>query len=479
MRVSYSRVGTWEQCPYKFYLRYIAKVEGEAESDPQSPLLTGSMLHRMVETDSDTAVSEYYENLPIASTESENEVIKAEILAKKVGLMLPPGDSEVEISVSEPFEFVGYIDRLGDDGSIWDLKYSSHPERYHGEQLQVYAHFLEKATGKRATSLHYLVVPRVNIRLKNGETITEFHHRLRTVTEEVRPIVIDVEYDESVANKFVEKARLMLSATEYPKNPTYLCKWCEYKPICDGDAMMLPKNEKRASGEALKKKIWLYGAPFSGKTYLADQFPNALMLNTDGNIGFVTSPYVPIRDEVTTEGRIVKRKLAWDVFKETIEELEKKQNDYDTIVVDLVEDLYEYCRLWTYQKLGIEHESDNSFKAYDYVRTQFLSTLKRLMALDYKNIILISQEDMSRDITKKSGDKATTVRPNLQEKVALKVAGMVDLVGRLVAEDGEHKIYFKASETVFGGGRIPLRATTIPATYEAVQTIYDGQKKKV
>lgn len=470
MRVSYSRVSTWTQCPYRFKLRYVDGIEGEPDLDPTSPLLTGTLLHKAVETDIDTAASEYYDRLPIATDGSEDEIIKAEILAQAINRVLPRGRSEVEINDGT---FIGFIDRLGDDGSIWDLKYSSHPERYTGEQLQVYAHYLEKTAGIKATSLHYCVVPRIHIRLKQNETRTEFRQRLRSMAADVRPIVIDIERDDKIANDFEKRASIMLEATEYPKHQSELCKWCEYKQICLMGDDMLPKNERRDITQVSKKKIWIYGAPFSGKTYLADKFPNVLMLNTDGNIGFVGAPYVAIKDVVTMNGRIATRKMAWDVFKDTIEELEKKQNDYETIVVDLLEDVYEHCRLWCYQKLGIEHESDNSFKAYDYVRTQFLSTMKRLINLDYANIILISQEDMSRDITKRSGDKVTTIRPNLQEKVALKVAGMVDVVGRVTAEDGKHIITVKPSETVFGGGRIAIKNAQINATYEDVCALYE------
>ena len=107
--------------------------------------------------------------------------------------------------------------------------------------------------------------------------------------------------------------------------------------------------------------MWLYGAPFSGKTTLADSAPDPLMLNTDGNAVYVTAPYIPIKDEVTVMGRITKRKLAWEVFKEYVEELEKGQNDFKTIVIDFVNDTYEMCRLFMYDKLGITHESDDSY----------------------------------------------------------------------------------------------------------------------
>ena len=227
---------------------------------------------------------------------------------------------------------------------------------------------------------------------------------------------------------------------------------------------MLPKNEKRNVNKLSQIKIWIYGAPFSGKTTLANNFPDALMLNTDGNINSFNSPYVRIRDEL--DGRQTVK--AWVIFKRTIEEL-KQGSDYKTIVVDLVEDAFEYCRLYCYEKLGIEHESDNSFKAHDYVRNEFLNVMKSLVNLNY-NIVLISHEDTSKDITKRSGDKITAIKPNITEKLANKLAGMVDLVGRVT----NRQLSFYSDEVVFGGGRIKLNKTQIPLDFNALIDIYKG-----
>ena len=227
---------------------------------------------------------------------------------------------------------------------------------------------------------------------------------------------------------------------------------------------MLPKNEKRNVNKLSQIKIWIYGAPFSGKTTLANNFPDALMLNTDGNINSFDSPYVRIRDEL--DGRQTIK--AWVIFKRTIEEL-KQGSTYKTIVVDLVEDVYEYCRLYCYEKLGIEHESDNSFKAYDYVRNEFLNAMKSLVNLNY-NIVLISHEDTSKDITKRSGDKITAIKPNITEKLANKLAGMVDLVGRVT----NRQLSFYSDEVVFGGGRIKLNKTEIPLDFNALIELYKG-----
>ena len=243
--------------------------------------------------------------------------------------------------------------------------------------------------------------------------------------------------------------------------------------------MILPKNERRTLTGSTKKVVWVFGAPFSGKTTFANKFPDPLMLNTDGNIKFVDAPFISIKDEVTQNGRMTNRKMAWEVFKEAVEELEKKQNDFKTIVVDLLEDVYEQCRRWVCDQHGWDHESDDSFRAWDMVRTEFLNTLKRLMSMDYDNIILISHSDMSKDITKKGGDKVTAIKPNLPDKVANKVAGMVDIVARAVADDGDYILSMKRNEVIFGGGRLTVKEQEIPLEYDAFCALYDEANKNI
>jgi phage nucleotide-binding protein len=236
--------------------------------------------------------------------------------------------------------------------------------------------------------------------------------------------------------------------------------------------MLLPSAERRQVGQTTKRKLWIYGGAFSGKTTFVDQAPAPLNLNTDGNIQFVTMPFIPIKD--TFEGR--QKVLAWKVFKDTIDELERTtgQNGFKTLVVDLLEDTYESCRLFMYDKLGITHESDDSFRAWDKVRTEFLSTIRKLMNLDYENIILISHEDTSKDITKKTGDKITAIKPNINDKVANKIAGMVDIVARVVVDGDERTLEFKSDEVIFGGGRLKnISKTSIHLDWDELCKVYD------
>ena len=365
----------------------------------------------------------------------------------KAKAMLPPGGT-FELPIGNA-DFIGFMDYLvpvgkglkldglitGEDldefeaFDLYDFKYSNNAKNYAvSGQLHEYKYWYELThPGHRIRNMYFLIVPKPKIRQKSTETLPQFRDRLQAALKDTEPALMPVQYNPMKIVDFLTDVKHMVEATDFPKNPNHFCGWCEYEEYCQKgwDYMLLPKNERRDLNATKKKVVWLYGAPFSGKTFFANQFPDPLMLNTDGNIKFVDAPYIAIRDTVTVEGRITKRRLAYEVFMDAVTELEKKQNDFRTIVVDLLEDVYESCRVYICDRQGWKHESDDSFRAWDMVRSEFLNTLKRLVNLDYENIILISHEDRSRDLTRKGGDKISSIKPNLQDKVANKVAGII------------------------------------------------------
>ena len=481
--------------------------------EANNALILGTALHTGIEKGVEAAIKEYFMQYPVITDLHIDEAMKLEVMIPKAAAMLPKGHYEVEISNDD---FKGFIDLLAsveltleekdeicsrckryencghaESGrcpfgkyqvfDIYDFKYSNNADHYKKSgQLHLYKYFFEKCNpGMKIRNLFYLCVPKVNIKQKKTETLGQFRQRIQEELLDAEPQLIPVEYDQERVLDWMFQVKHTLEAVEFPKNPSWLCRYCDYNDYCQKgvDFMLLPKNERRNIEVVKKKVVWLYGSPFTGKTFFANKFPDPLMLNTDGNIKFVDAPYIPIKDKIEVQGRMTKKTLAWEIFKDVITELEKKDNDFKTIIVDLLEDTYEYCRLYMYQQMGISHESDDSFRAWDKVRTEFLSTLKRLMALDYENIILISHEDATKDITKKGGDKLTSIKPNLQDKVANKVAGMVDIVARVVA-DGEIRVLsFKTNEVIFGGGRLTTRTSEVPLEYESFLEVYEEANK--
>lgn len=485
MRASHSRISTFVQCPYKFDLKYNQALETIFNCDPQSPLILGHALHAGIEKDADAAISEYFASYPIIDDLHINEEIKLRYLIPKVKAMLPEGKYEVKI---EDDDYIGFIDLLiqvePDTYDIYDFKYSNNIDHYlESEQLHLYKYYFEKTyPGKKIRSLKFVFIPKVMIRQKKTEDMYHFRKRIIEELKSKDILIKSVEYDPNKVIDFLTNTKHCVESESFDKNPTKLCDWCEYKNYCEKGEMIdmaLPKNERVEIGKTNFMKGWIYGVPFSGKTTFLDSAPDPLNLNTDGNTKYVTMQRIRIRDEVTVEGRQSKTKFAWEILKETIEELEKYQNDFKTIIVDLVEDTREMCRLYMYDKYGWEHETDGGYgKGWDVIKTEYLSTMRRLLNLDY-NVFLVSHEDTSKDLTKSSGDKITRIAPNIQEGIANKLAGMVDFVARVVInKDDSRSLSFKTDNVIFGGGRLHIDVDSIPLDWNELLKVYDEANER-
>lgn len=225
--------------------------------------------------------------------------------------------------------------------------------------------------------------------------------------------------------------------------------------------MILPENKRREKTIITNPDMWIYADSYVGKSTFIDQIDNLLFVNTDGNIENITSPVVRIKDKLEKNGRMTTKTLAWENFLGLVDELEKKENDFKVIALDLIEDLYEHCRLYMYNKLGIEHEQDAGFgKGWDMVRTEFLSTIKRLKNLGYR-IIYISKE-LKTEINLKNGAKITSYGPNVNDKVANVLAGTVTLTVRAFMNNRGRFLQLAKEENIFGGGRFNFVNDTCP-----------------
>ncbi len=498
MQVSHSRISTFLSCPFKYDLKYNKKWETLFNCDPQNALTLGHAIHTGIEKNVDEAIEEYYSAYPIIDDLHVNEAIKLKYLIPKVKEILPEGLHEVKI---EDDDYVGFIDLLVPVGTglwldapdgpqeceyydIYDFKYSNNVDHYlESEQLHLYKYYFNKTNpGKRISNLYFVFIPKTMIRQKKDEDLFQFRKRIISELEQKEIQIEQVNYESSKVIDFLTKTKHCIECEDYEKNPTKLCNWCEYKNYCEKGEMidmLLPKNERVEIDSTNYMKGWIYGPPFSGKTTFLDSAPSPLNLNTDGNTKYVTMQRLRIRDKVTVEGRQTKRKFAWEIFKEAIEELEKKQNDFETIIVDLVEDTREMCRLYMYDKYGWEHETDGGYgKGWDVIKTEYLSTMRKFFNLDY-NCFIVSHEDTSKDLTKSSGDKVTRIAPNIQEGIANKLAGMVDFVARVVInKDDSRSLSFKTNNVIFGGGRLHIDIDEIPLDWEELLKVYEEANKK-
>ena len=242
--LGYSAVSTFEKCPYQYRLRYIDGVEMLDEYEPTDALKIGTALHRGIEIDVPTAIQEYYNSYPIITDAHITEAIKLETMIPKVKEVIPEGRHEVFFEYGE---FKGTIDLLapikGRDGylydtgylyDIYDFKYSNNIDRYmESPQLHIYKYFAEKALNIKIRKLYFVFVQKVQIRQKKTEDLNQFRLRLKKVLQDATVQVKEVSYDVHKVMDFMQSQINILTCTDYKKQESKLCDFCEYQSYCE------------------------------------------------------------------------------------------------------------------------------------------------------------------------------------------------------------------------------------------------------
>ena len=271
-RYSHSRVETHNNCPYQYKLRYVDHLKTIQAPEADNALICGNTIHKGAETDLKQAIEFYYSNYPIISDLHINETIKFEYLIPKIHEILAGVNvykKEFRINTDR---FIGIVDLItkNEDGSVdvFDYKYSNNYEHYaESPQLHLYKYFLEQI-GFKVRKLGFIFIPKISIRQKQDEDLYKFRRRLAEELKNSKIKIMEVKYN---AEKVVEFMNDIINITEdekYSKNPTNLCSWCEYQEYCikGEDYMLLPSTERRDIKQIKKRKLWIYGPAFSGKT---------------------------------------------------------------------------------------------------------------------------------------------------------------------------------------------------------------------
>src|SRR5690554_5908725 len=98
----------------------------------------------------------------------------------------------------------------------------------------------------------------------------------------------------------------------------------------------LPENKRKTPKET-PRNFLIFGGPMHGKTYFSDEFPNPLNLNTDGNAEAIETPSIHILNERGPDGSI--KKSAFEQLGEIITELETTNHTFETVILDVAEDM--------------------------------------------------------------------------------------------------------------------------------------------
>ncbi len=185
----------------------------------------------------------------------------------------------------------------------------------------------------------------------------------------------------------------------------------------------LPENKPQKPVDT-PRNYFFYGATMSGKSYLANEFPNPLILNTDGNASANSVPAIQLVNEKDQGGRIIHSVI--DQLSEILLALQTQQHTYETVVVDVIDDVIDMIKIAVCAQFDVKSLSEIGYgKGYDYFNQALTELVIDLKALPM-NVIYIS-----REITEYNDDgKAVKTLPSLREKYVNLINGNSDLMIR-------------------------------------------------
>ncbi len=181
----------------------------------------------------------------------------------------------------------------------------------------------------------------------------------------------------------------------------------------------LPANKPKQTIE-VPRNFFIWGPTMNGKSYLASEFPNPVILNTDGNANQIETPSVDMKNARNPKTGVITKSVVEQML-ELIKELEQGKHTFETVVIDVVDDLFTLIEQAICEEHGVDYVGDVPYgKGWGLRKTFITSIVVRLKALPM-NVIYVS-----RYATKLDNNVETPI-PSLPDKDLNIVNGNCDL----------------------------------------------------
>lgn len=219
--------------------------------------------------------------------------------------------------------------------------------------------------------------------------------------------------------------------------------------------MKLPTKKTTVSDDPMSYSILLYGGVKVGKSTFASQAPSAIFIETEPGLNALSVFKVQCD--------------SWEAILSTCAELSAQKHEFRTIVLDTVDNAYEFCLAHVCEKLKIEHPADLDYgKGWSAVNLEFKRVLTKLAAMP-QGLIVISHSKV-QEIKHKTGKYDKTVPTTGGAKVVLGLMDlvlMVDIESVQTEEGIRHRrtIHTKPTATYDAGDRTGRLPPELPLDY--------------
>lgn len=180
----------------------------------------------------------------------------------------------------------------------------------------------------------------------------------------------------------------------------------------------LPPNKPQVPKDT-PRNYFIWGETMSGKSYLASEFPNPIILNTDGNAEANSVPSIQIRNIKDESGNIIKG--APEQIGEIILALQTQKHSYETVVLDVIDDIIEMIKQYVQINHGVKSLGEikwgKGWDEFNGLLTEMVIDLKTLPM----NVIYISRQ------IKVIEENSSYEAPSLKDKYVNLINGNSDL----------------------------------------------------
>ena len=219
--------------------------------------------------------------------------------------------------------------------------------------------------------------------------------------------------------------------------------------------------------------VFLYGAPKTGKTTIACQFPGALLLAFEKGYS-------------TIGGVLAQPINSWSEFKKLFVEFKDPavKERYQTIVIDTADIAYSYCEKYictreSDAKHSYQNVADIPYgKGYAMAMDEFDECIRKILQLGY-GLVIISH-DQDKTMKNENGEEYNQIIPTLDKRARLVCERTCDIIGycREVEDQEGHKtvrMFMRETSRYVAGSRFKYTPDSIELSYDnLVKAIADA-----
>ena len=219
--------------------------------------------------------------------------------------------------------------------------------------------------------------------------------------------------------------------------------------------------------------VFLYGAPKTGKTTIACQFPGALLLAFEKGYS-------------TIGGVLAQPINSWSEFKKLFVEFKDPavKERYQTIVIETADIAYSYCEKYictreSDAKHSYQNVADIPYgKGYAMAMDEFDECIRKILQLGY-GLVIISH-DQDKTMKNENGEEYNQIIPTLDKRARLVCERTCDIIGycREVEDQEGHKtvrMFMRETSRYVAGSRFKYTPDSIELSYDnLVKAIADA-----